>query len=190
MPFDGDRLLPKLVGKSAALVDVLTVRALGCRRLMRAPILLYRSGFGFLFGLRMLLVEHVGRRSGLRRFAVLEVLQRPSREVYVVSSGFGTGRRGVRDHRRRHPRLWCLYESAVTHTLDEPRLIAARAHTRLISPHAPAATGGLTDHVVEGDACASLNLDSHGLCRSSWIQSIALAAAGRHIRASASLITT
>lgn len=64
MPVDGGRRLPKLIEKSAALVDVLAVRVLGCQRLMRAPILLYRSGFGFPFGPRMPLVEHVGRRSG------------------------------------------------------------------------------------------------------------------------------
>jgi deazaflavin-dependent oxidoreductase (nitroreductase family) len=61
----------------------------GYRKLMRAPIPLYRSGFGLLLGTRLLMMEHRGRQSGQRRFAVLMVLQRPARDVYIVSSVFG-----------------------------------------------------------------------------------------------------
>jgi deazaflavin-dependent oxidoreductase (nitroreductase family) len=59
------------------------------RRIMRAPIWLYRARLGFLFGHRLLLLEHTGRRTGLRRFTVLEVMGHPDAEVFFVASGFG-----------------------------------------------------------------------------------------------------
>ncbi|MGH3670992.1 MAG: nitroreductase family deazaflavin-dependent oxidoreductase, partial [Pseudonocardiaceae bacterium] len=65
-------------------------RLLGSRRLMRAPIWLYRAGLGFLFRSRMLMLEHIGRRSGARRYVVLEVFDHPTPDTYVVVSGFGT----------------------------------------------------------------------------------------------------
>ncbi len=37
----------------------------------------------------MLLLEHRGRRSGLPRHAVLEVIAHPDPDAYVVASGFG-----------------------------------------------------------------------------------------------------
>ncbi|WP_336159764.1 nitroreductase family deazaflavin-dependent oxidoreductase [Amycolatopsis sp. VC5-11] len=64
-------------------------RLLRNRRLMRAPIWLYRARLGFLFGSRMLLLEHVGRKTGARRYVVLEVIGHPDHDTYVVASGFG-----------------------------------------------------------------------------------------------------
>lgn len=58
-------------------------------RLARAPILVYRAGLGFIFGGRMLMLEHVGRRTGVTRYVVLEVIDHPDADVYVVPSGFG-----------------------------------------------------------------------------------------------------
>ena len=57
--------------------------------LARAPIALYRFGFGRLLGTRMLLLEQTGRSSGRRRRVVLEVLGNPGPDTYVVASGFG-----------------------------------------------------------------------------------------------------
>jgi len=57
---------------------------------MRAPIWLYRARLGVLLGNRLLMLEHTGRTSGQRRFTVLEVIGHPSRDVYIVASGFGT----------------------------------------------------------------------------------------------------
>jgi deazaflavin-dependent oxidoreductase (nitroreductase family) len=65
------------------------LRILRRRMLVRAPIALYRLGLGFLFGRRMLLLEHAGRRTGRVRRAVLEVTDRPGPGRYVVVSGFG-----------------------------------------------------------------------------------------------------
>jgi deazaflavin-dependent oxidoreductase (nitroreductase family) len=76
-------------GASDSLVDA-GAKLLMSRRLMRAPIGLYRARLGFLFGSRILLLEHVGRKSGRTRQAVLEVLDHPDPDTYVVASGFGT----------------------------------------------------------------------------------------------------
>lgn len=46
-------------------------------------------GLGFLFAGRLLLLEHVGRSSGLPRHVALEVLTRPSRDEVIIASGFG-----------------------------------------------------------------------------------------------------
>jgi hypothetical protein len=43
-------------------------RVLANRALMRAPIWLYRARLGFLFGSRTLMLEHIGRKSGARRY--------------------------------------------------------------------------------------------------------------------------
>lgn len=64
-------------------------RILRTRWLMRAPIHLYRARLGFLFGSRTLMLEHTGRKTGARRHVVLEVIDHPAPDVYVVTSGFG-----------------------------------------------------------------------------------------------------
>ncbi len=58
---------------------------------MRAPIWIYRAGLGFVFGRRLVMVEHVGRNSGEPRHVVLEVVTRPSRHEVVVASALGRG---------------------------------------------------------------------------------------------------
>ena len=60
------------------------------RLLFRAPVYLYRWHLGWLLGHRFLLLIHVGRRTGLRRETVLEVLEyRKEASEAVVMSGFG-----------------------------------------------------------------------------------------------------
>ena len=63
-------------------------RFLRTRWLVRMPIGLYRTGFGFLFVQRLLKLEHNGRKSGARRHVVLEVLARPAPGEYVIIAGF------------------------------------------------------------------------------------------------------
>ena len=58
------------------------------RWLVRMPIGLYRAGLGFVFGGRLLMLEHIGRKSGARRRVVLEVIGRPGPGEYVIISGF------------------------------------------------------------------------------------------------------
>jgi deazaflavin-dependent oxidoreductase (nitroreductase family) len=60
------------------------------RCLFRAPLYLYRWRWGWLLGHRFLLLIHVGRRSGLRRHTILEVLDyRKENPEAVVMSAFG-----------------------------------------------------------------------------------------------------
>jgi deazaflavin-dependent oxidoreductase (nitroreductase family) len=60
------------------------------RFLYRLPILIYRVGLGGLLGKRFLLLEHIGRNSGLIRKAVLEVIRYDQfQNVYYVVSAFG-----------------------------------------------------------------------------------------------------
>jgi deazaflavin-dependent oxidoreductase (nitroreductase family) len=63
--------------------------ALRTRALMRVPIWIYRAGAGALLGSRLLMLEHIGRSSGIPRNVVLEVIGHPSPKVYFVASGFG-----------------------------------------------------------------------------------------------------
>jgi len=68
----------------------LMARLLRTRWLMRLPIGLFRRGLGWMLGPRLLMIEHLGRRSGAPRYVVVEVLERgPGR--FVVASGFGPG---------------------------------------------------------------------------------------------------
>ncbi|MGE4365193.1 MAG: nitroreductase family deazaflavin-dependent oxidoreductase [Mycolicibacterium sp.] len=67
----------------------ITDRVLHTRALVRAPIWVYRAGLGFVFGSRLLMLEHIGRTTGARRYVVLEVIDHPSPDVYVIASGFG-----------------------------------------------------------------------------------------------------
>src|SRR5215469_4570443 len=58
--------------------------------IFRAPVYLYRWHLGWLFGKRLLLLTHTGRRSGLRRQTVLEVVEyRKDGPEVVVANGFG-----------------------------------------------------------------------------------------------------
>lgn len=59
------------------------------RGFVRAPIWVYRTRLGLVFGSRLLMLEHVGRVSGLQRYVVLEIVDHPTSSRYVVVSGFG-----------------------------------------------------------------------------------------------------
>ncbi len=60
------------------------------RWLFRAPVYLYHWRCGWLLGNRFLLLIHIGRRTGLRRETVLEVVEyRNDGPEAVVISGFG-----------------------------------------------------------------------------------------------------
>lgn len=61
----------------------------GRRVLARAPIMLYRWGLGRLLGSRLVYLRHTGRRSGLVREVVLEVVTSDAGST-TVCSGFGT----------------------------------------------------------------------------------------------------
>jgi deazaflavin-dependent oxidoreductase (nitroreductase family) len=58
--------------------------------LFRVPLYIYRWHLDWLFGKRLLLLTHTGRRTGLRRQTVLEVVEyRKEGPEVVVANGFG-----------------------------------------------------------------------------------------------------
>ena len=60
------------------------------RWLFRLPVPLFRAGLGFLFGGRIIMLEHVGRKSGLTRYSCVEVVDRdPSADTRTIVSGYG-----------------------------------------------------------------------------------------------------
>ena len=67
-----------------------TARLLRSRRLMRAPIWIYKARAGALLSSRLLMLEHIGRKSGAWRNVVLEVVDHPTPETFIVASGFGS----------------------------------------------------------------------------------------------------
>ena len=73
---------PSLIARTGA-------RLMRSRRLMRAPIRIYKARAGVLFGSRSLMLEHIGRKSGSPRYVVLDVFDHPTPDTYVVASGFG-----------------------------------------------------------------------------------------------------
>ena len=60
------------------------------RVVFRFPILLYRLNLGWLFGERALLLEHRGRKSGIIRKAVVEVVDHDlQKDSYTVAAAWG-----------------------------------------------------------------------------------------------------
>ncbi|MGW5518935.1 nitroreductase family deazaflavin-dependent oxidoreductase [Nocardia africana] len=110
----------------------LGARALHTRALVRAPIGLYRAGLGFVFGQRLLMMEHIGRTSGAKRHVVLEVVDRPGPREYVIVSGFGTRAQWYRNIQADSKvRLWVGTRRAVPATatpMTEAESAAALAH--------------------------------------------------------------
>lgn len=77
---------PVLLDDAATQAAVALIRT---RWLVRAPIWLFRCRLGAVFGGRLLLLAHIGRASGRRRYAVLEVVDHPTPDRWVVASAFG-----------------------------------------------------------------------------------------------------
>lgn len=56
----------------------------------RLPVWFYRLGLGFLMGKRFIYFEHTGRKSGLLRRTVVEVVRYdPEGDCYFIVSGYG-----------------------------------------------------------------------------------------------------
>jgi deazaflavin-dependent oxidoreductase (nitroreductase family) len=69
----------------------------------RVPVYLFRWRLGWLFDHRALLLTHTGRRTGLRRYTVLEVVEyRKQGPEMVVANGFGLNSDWVRNIEARH----------------------------------------------------------------------------------------
>ncbi|MEO8527674.1 MAG: nitroreductase family deazaflavin-dependent oxidoreductase [Pseudolysinimonas sp.] len=63
-------------------------KVLRTRWVVRAPIGLYRAHLGFLFGKRLIMIEHLGRTSGVWRRVVVEVVDHDD-DSFSVIAGFG-----------------------------------------------------------------------------------------------------
>ena len=74
-------------------------RLLRVRWIVRAPVWLYRARLGFVFGSRLLMLEHTGRKTGIRRYVVLEAVDHPDPGTYVVAAGFGDRAQWLRNVR-------------------------------------------------------------------------------------------
>ncbi len=60
------------------------------RLLLRAPLALYRLRLGWFLGKRFLRFDHTGRKSGIERSTVLEVIRHdPASGACVIASGWG-----------------------------------------------------------------------------------------------------
>jgi len=80
---------PSLASLSGRALATVAAGLLRRRWLVRAPIGLYRARLGFLFGSRLVMLEHTGRKSGNCRRVILEVVDHPRPGTYIVASGFG-----------------------------------------------------------------------------------------------------
>lgn len=60
------------------------------RLMLRMPIWLYRLRMGWLLGKRFVMFTHIGRRSGLPRQTVVEVVDYDAaKDQYIIASGWG-----------------------------------------------------------------------------------------------------
>lgn len=112
------------------------------RGLFRAPAYLYRCNLGWLLGRRFLLLVHTGRRTGLRRSTVLEVVEyREKGPEAVVISAFGRNAQWLRNiERNAEPEVVISRQrfTAAHRFLDEAEAMAAIAgyerRNRLATP--------------------------------------------------------
>jgi deazaflavin-dependent oxidoreductase (nitroreductase family) len=143
-------------------VDRWVARLLRTRWVVRAPIGLYRMRLGWLLGPRLLMLEHRGRTTGLRRFVVLEVVDQPFRHGWIVVPGFGDRSQWLRNLRHEpHCRVWSLSRRpvpAIAHDLPAAqaektlRLYATRHPFawRRLRPVLEATLGGHIDPIDPG----------------------------------------
>jgi deazaflavin-dependent oxidoreductase (nitroreductase family) len=125
------------------------------RWLVRAPIWLFRVRLGFVFGARLLLLEHTGRKTGARRYVVLEVIGRRPR-TYLVPSAYGARAQWYRNVRANPSVRVCVggrYRAAATARplpADEAREVLDGYARRY--PRAWAAFGPVLEDITGGPA--------------------------------------
>jgi deazaflavin-dependent oxidoreductase (nitroreductase family) len=136
------------------------------RRLFRTPVYFYRLKCGWLLGHRFLMLIQVGRRSGLRRYTILEVMEyRKELPEMVVMSAFGRNSDWLRNIEA-SPSLEVVIDTkrfpAVYRTLDEAEATAVIAgyerRNRLIAPIVRAALSGLVGWRYDGSEQARRRL--------------------------------
>lgn len=109
------------------------------RALARAPVWVFRLGLGGVFGGRLVLVDHRGRRSGRVRHVVLETAVREG-PAHVVVSGYGWSAQWLRNVRADpRVRLWSGWgpgRSARAEILEPAEARAVLERYRRLHPHA------------------------------------------------------
>lgn len=105
----------------------LAVGALRTRWLVRMPIAVFRARLGWVFGGRLLLLEHYGRKTGRRRFVVLEIVKHET-GVYYVVSGMGEHSDWAKNTRA-NPRVAIMVRGrraapAIARRVEAPKAIA------------------------------------------------------------------
>jgi len=106
--------------RTPALADGIIAKLLATPWLMRLPIPLYRAGGGWLFGSRLVMIEHLGRASHQPRYVVVEVVERRPDAIFVAS-GLGSRSQWYRN----------LRANGVAYlTIGHARRV--RAHVRLL----------------------------------------------------------
>lgn len=127
-------------------------KLLRTRWFVRAPIWVFRARLGFLFGGRLLLLEHRGRKSGQVRYVVLETVDRPDADTVVIASGFGPTSQWYRnllaEPRCRVSVGWRYRVAAVARMLDIEETAAVLAGYRVRHPKAYQELGGIIEEAT------------------------------------------
>jgi len=126
------------------------------RWLVRAPVWLYRARLGMLLGPRFVMLEHTGRKSGARRYVVLEVVERHRPDTFIVVSGFGDRAQWFRNVRA-NPRVRVYFLSrrpapATARVLPRAEAAAALAAYSARHPRAWAAVQPVLQGTLGGPA--------------------------------------
>ncbi len=109
------------------------------KRILHAPVWLFKTRLGFLFGKRIVMLEHTGRRSGKLRQTPLEVVRRDG-DAYTLCSGTGPDADWYRNTRS-NPAV-ALWVGSKRYAIDQRFLDdseAATAFARYESDHPKAA---------------------------------------------------
>ncbi|MFI1913168.1 nitroreductase family deazaflavin-dependent oxidoreductase [Nocardia sp. NPDC020380] len=132
----------------------LGAKLLRTRWFMRAPIGLFRARLGFVFGGRLLLLEHLGRKSGQWRDAVLETVARPKPDTVVIASGFGTGAQWYRNLQAQpecRVSIGGRYRAvAVARTLADTEAVSVLARYKCEHPRAYRESSGVIEAAIGG----------------------------------------
>ena len=132
----------------------LTARLLETRWLMRMPIPLYRAGLGWIFGGRLVMIEHLGRVSHRPRYVVVEVVER-ERNAIRVASGFGTTSQWYRNLRANRAAYLSTGRArrvpAAARLLGADESAAVLARYAAVHPKAYATLSGAMDYAAGGE---------------------------------------
>ena len=171
-PTPRDESVPALTLSGA---PALAARLLRTRWLVRAPVWLYRARLGSMFGSRLLMLEHTGRKTGIRRYVVLEAVDHPDPRTYIVAARLRRPRPVAPQRPRQppRPRLCRLPPPNVRHGPPADQRGGSRG-THGLRAQAPAGMGGveagLRSHPGRADRRDGVSI--HGV-PVNWCQAIA-----------------